>query len=139
MRHRVKLVLILNSLFALQQAVANPPALIAPPRERNDSIRALLEYLWPLLSSAKRPGRVYYRAICTPDDHSYPLEFPEIDVRQRSNAETDLAVVRSIFRRDHDVTVTEDRTGVVRVRIGDVPETVLHTFIPELSFDALNQ
>ncbi len=96
---------------------------------------AVLRYLWPVLSSAGKTGRVYYRAVCPPDLRYYPLRFPQIDVQPPSEIGTDLAIVQSIFRRDHDVAVTEDKNGIVRVRIGEVPDTVLRTRISTLSFN----
>jgi hypothetical protein len=130
--------LVLIGMCGLQEVAADPPP-IPSPGEGNDSIRAVLKYLWPLLSIARKTGRVYYHAICLPDDHSYPLRLPKIDVQPPSSTGTALTDVRSMFRRDHDVTVTEDETGMVRVTIGEVPDAILKTRIARLSFDADSQ
>jgi hypothetical protein len=132
-------VLVLSVMYGLEPAVADPPIPIASPREGNDSLRAVLKYLWPLFSSATRTSRIYYHAVCPRDDHSYPLTFPKIDVRQPSKTGTDLTVVRSMFRHDPNVAVREDETGVVRIRIGEVPDTILKTRISRLSLDAESQ
>ena len=127
--------LVLSTLCGLQPAVADRPAPIISAWEGNGSMGAVLRYLWPVLSSAGKTGRVYYRAVCPPDLRYYPLRFPQIDVQPPSEIGTDLAIVQSIFRRDHDVAVTEDKNGIVRVRIGEVPDTVLRTRISTLSFN----
>lgn len=103
------------------------------------SIRAVLKYVWPVLSSAKRSGRVYYRAVCPPNYRYYPLRLPKIDVQQPSITGTALTDVRSIFRQNRNVKVAEDKTGIIRIGIGKVPDSVLQTRLSKLSFDAEGQ
>lgn len=135
-RFRVAVIstLLVSTLFGSHRAMATQFS----PSEGNDSIKTLMNYLWPLLSSSGKSGRIYYHAVCPPSDH-YPLELPKLDVRRPSSSGADLAAIRSIFRRDQDITVTEDQSGLVRIRIGDVPDTILHTRISMLSFDAISQ
>ena len=47
--------------------------------------------------------------------------------------------IQSMFRRDREVMVTEDSAGMVRVRIGEPAETILHTRISRLPLDADSQ
>jgi len=134
--------LVLGAVYGSQRESADSSPPIDSPGAGNDSIRAFLKDVWPALSSAGKPGRVYYHANCSPNDHSSPLsplEFPKIDVQPPLSTGSDLAVVRSIFRRDHTVTVAEDETGIVRIRIGEVPDAILRTRISTLSLDARRQ
>jgi hypothetical protein len=41
-----------------------------------------------------------------------------------------------MFRRDRNVTVTDDGTGMVRIRIGEPADVILQTRIRKLSLDA---
>ncbi len=84
----------------------------------------VLKYLWPALKYGETVGRIYYRASCQPDSY-VRIPFPHLDVERPPNRSTGVAAVREIFRRVSDVSVTEPETGVIRVRIGSVPETVL--------------
>ena len=126
-------------LCGLQIAVADPPTLAGTSAARNDSIRGVLTNLRPVLSSAGKAGRVYYHAICAPDDDNFPLRFPKIDVRQPAGTGVGLSIVRSIFRLDPDVTVAEDTPGIIRVRIGKVPDAILRTRLSALKLTPMGQ
>lgn len=133
--------LVLGTVYGAGGAVSadDPTTPIVLPVESNDTIRAILKYLRPVLSPTRKAGRIYYQAACPPDAHNYPLMFPKIDVRPPSVAGTELATIRSIFLHAKSVSVTADKTGMVRVRIGKIPDTVLQTRIATLSFDADSQ
>jgi hypothetical protein len=126
-------------LCGLQIAVADPPTLAARPAARNESLRAVLTNLRPVLSSAGKAGRIYYRAICAPDDDKFPLRFPKIDVQRPAATGADLSIVRSIFRLDPDVTAAEGIPGIVRVRIGTVPDAILRTHLSTLKLTPTEQ
>jgi len=126
-------------LCGLQIAVADPPTLVGTSAARNDSLRAVLRNLRPALSSAGKPGRIYYHAICAPDDDNFPIRFPKIDVQQPAGTGADLSIVRSIFRLDPDVTVAEDTSGIIRVRIGSVPDAILGTRLSTLKLTPTGQ
>jgi hypothetical protein len=130
---------LVSLLFGLQIAVADPPTQMGMPLARNDSLRAVLTNLRPVLSSAGKAGRIYYHAICAPDDDNFPLRFPKIDVQPPAATGTDLAMARSIFRLDPDVTVTEDTPGIIRVRIGIVPDGILRTQLSTLKLTPIEQ
>ncbi len=127
--------LVLGTVYGAGGAVSadDPTTPIVLPVDSNDTIRAILKYLRPVLSPTRKAGRIYYQAVCPPDAHNYPLMFPKIDVRPPSVAGTELATIRSIFLHAKSVSVTADKTGMVRVRIGKIPDTVLQTRIATLS------
>jgi hypothetical protein len=135
---------VLCALWATKTAVAQQAATVSSSSS-NGSINVLLAHLWPVLWRAETPGRVYYRATCSSDEafdafrNWQPLTFPQIDVQEPSSNVSVLRAVQSIFRNDPAVSVTEDKTGIVRVRIGEVPDALLQTRIAELSLNAFSQ
>jgi hypothetical protein len=133
--------LILGTICGAGEAVSagDPTTPIASPVESIENIRAILKYLWPVLSPTRKAGRIYYQAICPPNGNDYPLMFPKIDARPPSVAGTELANIRSIFLHAKSVSVTADKSGLFRVRIGKIPDTILQTRIASLSFDADSQ
>ena len=131
-------ILLAFELCCVQTAVADSPTPIAVPGERNDSIATLRGYLWPMLASAGKTGRIYYEAICPPTK-DYPLAFPRIEMRPPLTNAADLAAVRSIFREEKGVMVAEGPPGIIRVRIGRVPDAILRTRIPTLTLNPIEQ
>ena len=125
-------------LCGVQAAVADPPTSIAAPCERNDSIGAVRRYLLPVLASAGKTGRVYYEASC-PRVKDYPLAFPRMEVCPPLTNATDLAAVRSVFREEKGVLVSEDSSGTIRVRIGRVSDAILQTRISILKLTPIDQ
>jgi hypothetical protein len=101
-----------------------------------DSLRAVLKYLWPVMASNGNAARVYYYPVCPPGGTSSPLSFPKVDVQPPSGEGAVLGLVQEIFRRDRNVVVMQDRTGMVRVSIGEPADAILQTRIPALSLDA---
>ncbi len=126
-------------LCGLQIAVADPPAPMGTSVVRNDSLRAVLTNFRSVLSSAGKSGRIYYHAICAPDDDNFPLRFPNLDVQHPVEGGSDLAMVRSIFRLSPDVTVAEDTPGIIRVRVGTVPDAILRTRLSTLKLTPIDQ
>ncbi|HEV2228624.1 MAG TPA: hypothetical protein VGR86_06660 [Steroidobacteraceae bacterium] len=125
-------------LCGVQTTVADPPTPIAAPCERNDSIGAVRRYLLPVLASAGKTGRIYYEAIC-PRVKDHPLAFPQIEVCAPLTNATDLAAVRSVFREEKGVLVSEDPSGIIRVRIGRVPDAILQTRVSILKLTPIDQ
>jgi hypothetical protein len=105
---------------------------------------AMLKYLVPVLLQPGKAGRIYYEADCPPDE-PYPHNryiFPKLDVQQPSKDVVGLAAVREIFRDDTNVEVDERTSGIIRIRIGNVPDEILKTTItlinvpPEVQYDS---
>ena len=125
-------------LCGVQTAVGDSPAPIALPAERTGSLGAVQRYLWPVLASAGKAGRIYYEAICPPTE-DFPLAFPPIKVRPPLANAAGLAAVRSVFRDEKDVLVAEDPPGIIHVRVGRVPDAILRTRITTLSLKPTEQ
>jgi hypothetical protein len=125
-------------LCGAHTATADPPTPMTSPRQRSDSIEAVEKYLRPVLASAGKAGRIYYEAICLAAE-DYPLAFPRVKARPPLLNVTDLTAARSVFREDKSVLVTEDTAGIIRVRIGRVPDAILGTRISTLSLDPIEQ
>ena len=93
---------------------------------------AALKYLGPVLLSRGGAGRIYYSTACrTKDGESLP--FPRVEVRQPSKETTGVVAVREIFENDKHVMVSEDRSGMIRVTIGQPASALLQTRIHSLT------
>ena len=122
------LLLTLFGVCGLQKVDAAPSAPVKSGESGEDRERRVLNYLWPVLKSAHKVGRIYYGDAC-PQDDQFPRAFPQVDVRPALRDEMGLAAVRSIFSKKNDVEVDEDSPGIIRVRIGRVPDVILRTRI----------
>jgi hypothetical protein len=91
----------------------------------------VLRYVWPAVQSAKASGRIYFSTACTRPDQ-YRVPFPKTDVQLPPKDALPLAALHAAFQGDKDVAIAEDH-GVIRVRIGNPPETVLSTKISQLN------
>jgi hypothetical protein len=105
-------------------------------RAANDG--PVIESLRGLLKTSKKVARVYYAGRCQSDD-SYAVQLPNLDVQAPQSGETGLAAVRTMFRNDKNVVVTEGPTGIINIRIGEFADTVLQTRISRLNFTPLQQ
>ena len=130
--------LIVIWLCGFQTARASPPGQVALADGDRQNERAVLKHLWPVLKSSGKVARIYYRAACQPEE-DHPVVFPKIDVQPPSRGETGLVAIRDIFRNNRNVTVTGDDTGIIRIRIGQFPDTILQTRIATLAFDPISQ
>ena len=85
-----------------------------------------------MLLSREGAGRIYYSTACkTKDGESLP--FPRVEVRQLSKETTGVVAVREIFENDKHVMVSEDRSGMIRVTIGQPVSALLQTRIHSLT------
>ncbi len=134
----VRSVLVIFFSCGLQGMEASPPTPTTSMEADKHHERSVLKYLWPVLRTANKAGRIYYQAICPPDEH-YPLAFRRVEVRPPSMSTADLAAVRSIFREAKDVVVAEDSPGIIRVSIGRVPDAILRTRISTLNLTPTEQ
>ncbi len=97
-----------------------------------------MQYLWRVLRSARKSGRVNFPAYCPPGDGDR-MVFPKIAVQPPPEGTSGLASVQGIFPNNKDILVREDADGIIRVTIGHVSEAVLHTPIAKLAFDPTSQ
>jgi hypothetical protein len=107
---------------------------IGSPEASNRNRDAVLAYVLPVIYSSGKAVRLYYRSDCraATNPATAAIPFPFVKVQSPSKAKTGLDVVRSIFEKDKNVTVTEDSKGIIRIRIGDVPSTILQTKLTKL-------
>lgn len=132
-------VFLLANIFEYSQAEASPVAWLTLQNESEHNEKTLLRYIWPALKAANKSGRIYYTAVCQSYDKSPIVAFPRFEVLPPLKGETGQAAVRDVFRSDQDVTVTEHERGIVRIRIGNVPDAILDTKISALTFGSLSQ
>jgi hypothetical protein len=92
----------------------------------------VLKDLWPVLDYGAKVSRIYYRGNCQPDAH-FGASFPQLDVQPPSKGRNGVAAVRDVFRHEKHVSIKEADRGVIRVRIGSVPDAVLRVRISNLA------
>jgi hypothetical protein len=114
------------SLLALVPS-ADLPRAYAEDAARIDerSRKSMLEYLRTALKSDRGASRLYY-AGC------WPGGFPRLNLQPPTNEKKGLAAVRQIFKKNKDVTVAQDASGIVRISVGKVPTEILQTRIRSL-------
>jgi hypothetical protein len=93
--------------------------------ERNTE--AFLRYLRPVLQPVGGAGRIYYVGTCSPKDDL--SAFPRLKLQRPSKGAVGLTAVRQIVQNDKRVTVTKDRSGMIRINIGGQPSRILQTNI----------
>ena len=93
----------------------------------------MLKYFWPALGYGEKVGRIYYRGSCQLGlDADLAASFPQLDIQPPSKGRSGVTAVRDIFRHDKDISVKESDPGIIRVRIGNVPDAVLRVKISNL-------
>ena len=117
---------------------ASPSTRPESPSESVRNERAMLKVLWPALDYGRTVGRIYYRAGCQPDDN-VAAAFPLLDVRPASKGISGLAAVRDIFGHEKGISVNEADPGIIRIRIGSVPDAVLRVRIANLVLTPVEQ
>jgi len=110
-------------------------ALDAVARRASDerNIEELLKYLRPVLKPAGGAGRIYYVGTCSPKGDL--RAFPKLKLQRSSKVAVGLAAAREIFQNDRRVTVTKDRSGMIRINIGELPSPILQTKIRSLKLE----
>jgi len=112
----------------------------APASVGNES--EVINYLRPALKYVGGAARVYYAATCSAekDEFGQPsLLFPRVVLQPPSQGATGMAALQQLFRGDPNVTVTQDRSGMVRITIGSVSTELLQTRFPVLTLDPWDQ
>jgi hypothetical protein len=130
--------------FLLASLSACGPIESAPPDDShwfNESGRnehAAIRFLWPVLTSAGKVGRFYYRAYC-PTGGNEPVVFPKIDIDPPRNHTFDATDIQGMLRNNKNISVVGDANGIVRVSIGRTSRTILQTQISKVVLDPLSQ
>ncbi len=99
---------------------------------------AVLTNLGLALISTGKAARVYYHGTCGKDGE-YNMQFPSVKVHSPTKGKQGIAAVQDMFSEDPTVVVSEDPSGIVRVRIGDVATQLLDTEVHSLVFSQLAQ
>jgi hypothetical protein len=120
-------------------AAASPAPSPGSPRQDERYEETLLGHLRPALLAAKKACRLYYVVTCKDPDHDFPVPFPDVRTQAPLNDRPGLEAVREIFKYDERVRVSEDRNGMIKVRVGDVPPAILQAKIPLLKLSPLQQ
>lgn len=97
---------------------------------------AAADYLRPVMKSIGGAARINYAGVCPGQKK---LLFPTVDVQPASHGTTGITAVQQIFRNDPQVTVTQDRSGMLRITIGSVSTPSLQTKIPALTLSSASQ
>jgi hypothetical protein len=99
---------------------------------------AVLRNVRPVLQSSGAVARIYYHASCQADD-DYPIPFPKLALRAPKAHAKDVSDLRDFFRNSKQVRVTDAESGLVRIVVGNAPETLLHTKISSLVLKPVEQ
>jgi hypothetical protein len=105
-------------------------------------MRSVIDYIRAALTYVGGVARIYYAGECPTRYHSslvQQLLFPSVWFQPPLQGATGLEAVRQIFRDDPNVTVTQDRSGMLRITIGSVSSTLLRTRVPSLTLDPIEQ
>lgn len=100
--------------------------------------RRVLTEIDSALTSTGQAARLYYQGTCQTPTGGWPL-FPEIDIQTPAKDLKGLEAVRAIFRNDSNVVVSEDTSGIIRIRVGNVATAILDTPLPILMIDELSR
>ena len=93
--------------------------------------------LRPVLTGGTTGVRLSYAATCAADTNLPPI--PPVILNEAPQSSLGLSAGKEIFRRDQDVKVTGSTRGIVRIRIGNVPQKLLMTRIRELKLQSRDQ
>lgn len=131
-------ILMLGSFLLYQNAATLPRTQQRLHSASPRSEQAVIGYLRPVLRSIGKGARIYYWGVCDAGIGDQ-VAFPEIETHPPSKLKTGLVAIREIFWNDKDVTVTAEHSGIVRIRIGKVPDKILQTRISTLTLTPLEQ
>jgi hypothetical protein len=104
---------------------------------------AVIDSLRPRLSHVGGAARIYYAAECRAAEYDtsglLQLLFPAVYLQRPSQGAVGMDAVRQIFRDEPNLTVVQDRSGMVRITIGTPSIAVLQTRIKALTLNPDNQ
>lgn len=118
------------------------------PSDENPSpvghMRAVSDYLRPVLTEVEGAARIYYAGECQARGKGstsglWQLLFPVVYLQPPRRGATGITAVRQIFRDDPNVAVMQDRSGMLRITIGSVSTIILQTRIQTLTLNPYAQ
>jgi hypothetical protein len=102
------------------------------------NLDTFLEYVEPVLKTAGGAARLYFRTSCWTGSGD-GIMFPQLRLDTPAQAKTGLAAIRDILRKEKEVNITEGRTGISRISIGEVNYELLNTKIHVLRLSPTQQ
>ena len=123
-------VLIIASFRFEEVEAASPSRQEVSTYESAGNEKAFLRELRTVLG--EKGGRVYYRGSCLPDAN-LGIAFRQLNVRPAPVGKSGVAAVKDMLRDEKNISVEEEDSGVIRVRIGRVFDAILHIRIPRLT------
>jgi hypothetical protein len=123
--------LLMSGLCGIRRMEASPRSQVISPENGKHFEQVVLQYLWPALDYGKIAGRIYYTAVCRPNEN-IGAAFPRLDVRPPPEGKVGLAAVRNMFQHAKNTLVTGHDPGIIRIRIGSVPNDLLRVKISRL-------
>lgn len=132
----IAIVLIVGLHFASGQEFKSERNDARAASERNRE--ALLRHLRPVLESTGAAGRLYYGGECW-TKLGDGISFPQLELEPPSKEAIGLAAVRHIFSKSKEAMITEGRSGVIGIRIGDVSDDLLKTKIDMLTLKPIER
>lgn len=101
--------------------------------QSNRNLEAVMEHLRSILSTSGGCARISYSTDCYTGDEQ-PLPFPKLTLQTPSAGTAGLSAVRELFEKDSSVRVTEDKSGMIRITIGEPVPGILDTKVSVLQF-----
>ncbi|MGA2759586.1 MAG: hypothetical protein ABSF08_04585 [Candidatus Cybelea sp.] len=106
-------------------------------------MKAVIDYLRLVLPNWG-VARIYYAGECqAPGRDStsgfWQLRFPAVYLEPPQAGATGITAVRQVFRDDPNVAVMQDRSGMLRISIGNVWTEILQTSMPSVTLDPSEQ
>lgn len=128
---------LLATLLAITSPVLNAsdPSNAVLVDEHNRQL--LLNQLLPVLKPHGGAGRISFSGICSGGKFPFPM-FPKVSAMPTQQRD-EVAAVRDIFRNSKGVAVLGDRSGVIRITIGQPPAVLLQTQLNSLRFSTDEQ
>ncbi|MGA2673591.1 MAG: hypothetical protein ABSE99_10230 [Terracidiphilus sp.] len=106
------------------------------PKPSTD-VRAGQEAIQLLLAALKPEGksaRLDYRGTCDVPD-SDVISFPSVKVDSPREAGSSTSKVTEMLRDNRDISVNEDASGIIRIKVAGVSGAILQTRIAQLALD----
>jgi hypothetical protein len=122
----------------IQEVEAASPTQLVSPDESAANEKAFLNQLRPALDHGENVGRIYYRGSCL-QNASPGIAFRQLNVRPAPVGKGGVAALKHMLRDEKNISVEQDDTGVIHIRIGRVSDAILQIRIPRLTLSPLEQ
>lgn len=100
---------------------------------------AVIDAIRPAIKDVGGAARIYYAAECRAAEYDasgrLQLRFPGVDLQQPPRGVVGMNALARVFRNDPNVRVVQDRSGMIRITIGNVSTALLQTRLQGLSLN----